>query len=421
MRSAGRTSSLRLRSGVVACLFATLIGIGIAEGQGQDTARTARPQGGNVPEEAKSLVVAIRSFFTATGAPEIGAGVVFGARGTALYIATAAHVVQRDTVPASRIWVAFASGDSTEATLAHRKEGELDLAVVSVAGDPTRLPQWTPGSWNRRGNVRSLRSDDPVSPVGCPRNRCWGAPSPPDRIIGKDPPEIIFQSTFVGPGMSGGALFNAWWEVVGLVIKHEPAHSTALEIDGVLRQVDAWGFPVLLKRPPVPRGWYHTTIGAAVLASTTSSAAVTGDGRAPSGRVTMVRQASRIVSWHLAGLRLTPENLAVTAAMAGIGLQLSTGRFAVHPFAEAGFGHVEGRHDIGGYTVATASGANQYIPYFRRVEGDGLGVGGGMNLEVVTWPRIIVEFTAGYWSFTRPVDAPKLDDLFIGGGVRLGL
>ena len=98
---------VRLRGVLAGCLFASLIDIGVAEGQGQDTVKAAGDQGGNVPEEAKSLVVEVRSYFTVSGAPELAAGIIFGAKATALYIATAAHVVQRDTVIARRILVRF--------------------------------------------------------------------------------------------------------------------------------------------------------------------------------------------------------------------------------------------------------------------------------------------------------------------------
>jgi len=126
------------------------------------------------------------------------------------------------------------------------------------------------------------------------------------------------------------------------------------------------------------------------------------------------------VSWHVAALRLTPQNLVVTAGMGGVGLHLKKGRFALHPYLEAGLGQVEGRFDLGGYYVATAGGA-AYVPFWSRVVGDGLGIGGGMSVETVALPRTIVEFTAGYWSFTTPLNAPKLADLFIGGGIRFGL
>jgi hypothetical protein len=126
------------------------------------------------------------------------------------------------------------------------------------------------------------------------------------------------------------------------------------------------------------------------------------------------------VSWHVAGMRLTPRNLAITAGMAGVGVQVKRGRLTMHPYVEVGFGQVEGRHDLGGYYVA-APGGSRYVPLWNRVVADGLGIGGGVNVEVVALPRTIIELTSGYWSFTTPINAPKLTNLFVGAGVRLGL
>ena len=396
-----------MRSAVLAVCALPLLG-----------SRVVVAQEGNVPPEPKSFVVDVLSYFEGSKTPTQGAGVLFGAGRDTLYIVTAAHVLQRDTT-LREVWVKFVSGDSVPAIVAHPKEGELDLAVLGVAMDASRLARWTPLSWDRKGDPGKLVSGDPVHPVGCPRSRCWGTPVPSDFMIGKDGPDILFQSSFVGPGMSGGALFNTLWEIVGVVIKHEPERANAIRMDRALRQVDAWGFPVTLKRPAIPRAWYHTTVGAAILASS-SSGGGTGETRAPSGRATITRQSSRRVSWHLAGLRLAPKNLAVTAGMGGVGLHLRAGRLAWHPFVEAGFGHVEARFDRGGYFVATGSGT-RYVPSFERVSGDGLGVGGGMNVQAVLLPPVIFEITAGYWSFTRPQNAPKLTNVFIGGGLRLGL
>jgi hypothetical protein len=326
-------------------------------------AGSAAAQTENVPPAAKAFVVRVVSYFEGRETPELGAGTIFGATGTTLHIATAAHVVQRDTI-ASRILVTFNAGDTAQATLAHPQEGDLDLAVLTVVVDPARVAELTPASWDRRGDVRSLRADDPVYPVGCPNGRCWEAPTPADRVVGKDRLGILFQSSVVATGSSGGALFNAWWEVVGLVTKHEPARANAISIDDVVRTLEGWHYQVRLRRPSVPRPGYRTTVGGMVMTSTSSSGA-SYEGRAPSGRVTLARQLSTLVNWHVGAMRLAPENLTITAGMAGLSLDLHSGRFGIQPFAEAGFGHVEGRHDIGGYTVAASSGS-KYVPFYNR-------------------------------------------------------
>jgi hypothetical protein len=364
------------------------------------------------------MVVGVTTYFDTT-AGQYGAGILVGASGSNLYIATAGHVLQGG--PGTPVvWVTFAAGDSARATIVLPRGSELDLAVLQVSADPTQAARWRPDSWDRVGNVRALRSDDPVSPVGCPQHVCWEAPAPADRVVGKDQLGILFQSYFVGPGSSGGALFNQWWEVVGLVTHDDPPRGEALRIDEVLDRVRAATLPVSLERPSVPRAGYPTTIGLSVLTSSSSSSPGGSESRAPSGRVTLERRVMPAVSWHVSALRLAPDNLAITAAMGGVGLHLAAGRFSAAPFVEAGFGHVEGRHDLGGYYIG-GSGGSQYVPLWNRETGDGLGIGGGATLQAIALPRTIVEITAGYWSFTTPENVPKLKKVFFGGGVRLGL
>lgn len=375
--------------------------------------RTA--EGGNVPDVAKALVVSITTSFGDSTAGPYGAGIIVGADGSGLYIATAGHVVQG----APRILVGFGPRDSVQASVVVPRGPDLDLAVLRVAADPAQRQKWTPPSWDRVGNVRALRSDDPVSPVGCPQHVCWEAPAPADRVVGKDPLGILFQSYFVGPGSSGGALFNQWWEIVGLVTHDEPPRGEAIRIDEVLDRVTAAKLPLNLERPSVPRAGYPTSIGVAILTSSSSSSAGY-ESRTPSGRVTLERRVLPAVSWHVSALRLAPENLAVSAGMGGVGLHLSRGRFSGALFVEAGFGRVEGRHDLGGYYVVGSSGS-EYVPLWNRETADGLGIGGGATLAAIAFPRTIVEITAGYWSFTTPENVDKLKKVFFGGGVRLGL
>lgn len=389
---------------------------GLLDGQGATPKKP--PSTSNVPPEARALVVQINTFVRPGVVSPYGAGIIVGASGDAIYIATANHVLQFGTITPT-VWVVFASGDSSEATIVGRGDSIVDVALLQVTGDRTKLARWTPRSWNRLGSVQALRSDDPVSPVGCPNRKCWLAPSPADHVAWRDQFGIVFQSYFVDPGSSGGALFNESWEVVGMVVRHAPPRPEALSINEVLRFVQGWR-PVRLTAPSIPRAGYRTAIGLTVLGPGRGNEGIGTQHRWPSARLALLRSAGRVVRWHASALRLAPANLAITAGMAGLDLHLRQGRFALGPFVEAGFGHVEGRHDLGGYYVA-GSGGNEYVPLWDQVVGDGIGVGGGVTLEAFVLPHGALELTAGYWSFTAPENAPKLKKLFIGAGVRLGL
>lgn len=373
----------------------------------------------NVPDEAKSLVVQINTFVGPGVSSPYGAGIIIATQGDSLYIVTADHVLKFGNATPT-VWVVFATGDSAAASILARGDSLIDLALLKVTADRASIARWTPRSWDRVGDVLALRSDDPVSPVGCPEQKCWLAPSPADHVAWRDQLGIVFQSYFVSNGSSGGALFNQWWEVVGMVVEYAPPRPEAISIDRVLRTVRNWGQPVTLEPPSIPRAGYRTTIGFTVLAPGHGDEGIGAEQRWPSGRLTLLRQAGPVLRWHLAALRLAPANLAVSAGMVGLDLHLRQGRLALDPFVEAGFGHVETRHDLGGYLIAGSNG-DVYVPLWERLVGDGIGVGGGATVEASLLPHIILSVTAGYWTFTTPLDAPKLGKVFVGGGVRLGL
>jgi len=370
----------------------------------------------NVPIEAKALVVRLASQFGDTGsAPVLGAGILVGADASNLYVATARHVIRQDSVNAHTIWTCLATGDSGRATLVTFSP-DLDFALLRLPANKTLLARAVPQSWDRRARG-SVHSDDAVNPVGCPSGRCWQAPRPADRVMWAGNIEILFQTVFVDEGSSGGALFNRWWEVVGMVTTDDPPRGGAIPIDRVMAPVDSLRIPLQMRRPPFPRGGYRMSLGGSVMLATTGGG---GGGRVPSGRLTLTRQASPVISWHLAALRLAPENLAISAGLAGVGVELRQGRFVLRPFVEAGFGRTEGRYDLGGYYVA-GPGGSRYVPFWRRVQGAGAGLGGGIGLEAITLSRVIVDVTAGYWTFTTPENSPRLRGAFIGAGLRWGL
>ena len=388
----------------------------------------AAQQGQVAPDAARNLVVKIATYRRDTHQRTgIGAGVVFGGNDSLVYIVTAAHTISfrppgrpvdepRDTVAASVVLAGLDSNEVPATLVAIAPDTQLDVAVISIPRPAVR------GRWratvpvDRLGSVKGLVNGVPVWPLGCPGGACWEAPAQPDHVMAVDGRGILFQSSFVQVGSSGGALFNQWWEVVGMVTEDLTVRANAVPIDLVMAQLKRWRLPVMLVAPTVPRGGYRTSVGFSLLAPGPSPFDGDPDRAVPSGRVTFTRQPVPTVTWHVGLLRLAPQNLGVMAVMGGGGLHLKTGRWAFSPFVEAGFGRIEGRFDIGGYYVG-----GRYVPAYSRVTGDGLGFGAGATAEVILAPRIIIEFNAGFWSFTTPENAPKLRRLFVGPGWRWAL
>jgi S1-C subfamily serine protease len=388
----------------------------------------AFPQNSNPsPPQARDLVLAVESRFVIeedsieASRSESGAAILVGIDDGRIYLATAKHVIAQGSIAREVTVRRYDSQEPIAATVADTVP-DLDLAVLTI---PRAAIEPLP-ALDRRGDPRRLRYNDLVSPMGCPRGVCWAVPAPPDRVVGIDRQGIIFQSVFVNPGSSGGALFNGDWEVVGLVTYDQPPRANAISIDDVLDHVLALQHPVSLRRSKVPRTGYSLHAGASLLAAINpTSESSLPDSRALSGRIVATRRGDLYgLTWHIAALRLAPPNLRVTAATGGVGVDFRWGWVTVQPFLELGLGRVEGRYfaDTVAYTVG-----GKPVPYIHAAKEDGPGIGGGMSVMGIVAPHITLEVIGGHWSFKRPTKVPEPDkvpelpDVFIGGGVRWGI
>jgi hypothetical protein len=373
-------------------------------------------------EEALRLVVKLISY-SESKFYQYGTGIVIGDRGDTLLIATAAHVVLDATTPVDSVHAFFYTQCDrlVRARICRRFDPKrnLDLAVLCVPA--AAVPGIRP-SWSRMGNARRLSARTPVYPVGCPAGRCWEV-GQPDKVLvaSSKQPRIVFTTFFVSPGHSGGPLFNEWWEVVGMLTIHGQPLSEALPIDSVLNaacDANCRRQEQTLKAPFVPRGGYRLSLGLNGL-----FAKAVGDpgGRFPAGRANLMYRVNPLLELHAGSIRLTPQNLSVTGAMLGLGLNLpSRTRVWLNPFLEGGFGHVEGRFDAGGHYINN-NGTNVYVPLWQQVKDDALGYGAGVSVMGLVAPRTIVEVIVGHWSFNRPPNAPRMPDLVWGAGLRLGM
>lgn len=408
----------------------------------------------HVPLEARSLIVAIRSYQPGRNIAQFGAGIVTGVDDDRIYIATALHVVKQRDQMAERIFVSFESqpGDSLQAEVVHVSDDAqaLDLAFISVpvAGAPDAFMS----ALDRLGESVRLRAGDAVSPIGCPDEVCWGAPSPPDRVLLTTPLEVVFQSNFTKRGSSGGGLFDRWWEVVGLVTRVDPPRADAIPMKFIVEQAETWNVPVTLRRPKIPRGWYRNTVKVDILFPSASP----GD-LFPSLRATFSHSVRRPLTIDASYLRLAPGELTgcppeptsamiltpqqfielevrqpcafvMNAGVIGVGLDINRGRFAAHPFVEGGIAQQEARVDDFGFFLE--GDPPVYQPANRSDEQTSVVVGGGLAVDFVVVPRLIVEVLAAYWSFEDPFlavdplgefDNPDVPHFYFGFGVGLGL
>src|SRR5262249_39128737 len=154
---------------------------------------------------------------------------------------------------------------------------------------------------------------------------------------------IIFHTTSVDVGDSGGALLNRWGEIVGVVFSFEQLRAHAVRMDIALDQLCARTLDTSATRersgrsmykcsfvdpgltpPAFPRAGYTSTVDAALLGTSR------GKGL-PSGRIIAQRQMNASSSWHAGVMRLAPPNISLVAVVAGASLDVRRGRWTASP------------------------------------------------------------------------------------------
>jgi Trypsin-like peptidase domain len=362
-----------------------------------------------MPPEAKNLVVQVLA--TGGDEEEVGAGIVV-ATSDRIIIATAAHVVRTAQQGAKiRVVFQFARNDTVTAKV-EQVDRDLDLAVLSVARAGKAAP---PFAFDRAGDPQALEAGSLVVPVGCPERVCWEAPVSGDRVISASARRVRFESFFVSPGSSGGALFNQQWEVVGLITEKNSQDGVAVGIAEVADRLHKWNYPVQLRPTSIPRAGYRTSLSLAGLAPSTG--AITEPGRVPSGRLALFFRGQQRIGWHVTALRLAPTDLQITGGMVGTSVALRAGRFGIAPFGEVGVARVKGRFQAGSYTVQSGTDTVQ-VPVWQTLTNDVIGVGFGADLEFLIAPHFALTGVAGHWNFRTDSQLRSIPTAFAGAGFK---
>lgn len=417
---------------------------------------TCRPATSVAPLDALRLVVNVRA-----GA-QTGAGVIVGWTDATVFIATADHVAFDVDIERSPINVRFYDncGEDVPATVCSVPFDDfLDLALLCADATAVSLAGAIRPDMSRQGRPVTARSV--VHPVGCPNGNCWGV-SPPDQVVAatagvprqsgpqaldgaNGQPEVVYFEqgqwpairffTFtVANGNSGGALFNEWFEVVGIVYEVASGFALAIPMEEARERLctsgslDCAAGDFQLHSPPVPRAEYRVSIGGSLMSPSTGS--TFPDGRAPSGRLNVMYQISPLVEIHAGALRLTPDDMSTTGGMLGVGLTKKVGRFLFNGFVEGGFARIEGRFDAGGFFVDNGGGEPEYVPFYNQFEDDALGYGVGAAVQIQLIRHWNLEVFGGHWEYSLPSDLPEntpeltvsptFPAFFLGAGLRFG-
>jgi len=203
----------------------------------------------DTPETATRLVVAITSQFESGS--EFGSGIVVGAGGGRLYIATAEHVIRQSGENAKRIEVKLTDASPVVTADVFRRAGDdSDLAALTVTQTANLNLEASPFDLRRAADLASARRGDPVFALGNLQGGGWRRNVAPDTLSQVAAGTIRFDSSFIGKGLSGGALFNERWQILGMIVRDDPPVGQALSIERVTATLKTWGVPVQLRTPP---------------------------------------------------------------------------------------------------------------------------------------------------------------------------
>jgi tetratricopeptide (TPR) repeat protein len=199
-------------------------------------------------ERAKSGVVMIEAKF-----PDMttnsGAGIVIAADGQNVWVVTARHVISRavgDTATSIKVMFEPRQGQWITAEPLDFRDTDLDIGAILV-----RLPAGLPAAQLKGIGIApasSLLRGVDVYPLGYPQGNRWRLSPRPDTLLeavaGR--PTVVFQSSSLQPGNSGGPLLDGCGRVLGLVTQDASQEGHAIPIQAVVDTVRRWRFPPLL-------------------------------------------------------------------------------------------------------------------------------------------------------------------------------
>jgi ankyrin repeat protein len=205
------------------------------------------------------------------GAETFGAGIVFARSPSSLSIVTANHVVRRGPEAAIGLQVSLKPYPNRPlpARLLPQADAEKDVAVL-VVDDPAargvnmcaiRLdllpnPDVKYGVWGPRPELDLLpkKRGDPVYPVGNPNGVPWGVPVAPDLVADITGGQIVFQSSAIARGHSGGGLLSKKGGLLGMIQADEPPYGRAISWSAVAEILTRWSLSVHVRKS-ASEGW----------------------------------------------------------------------------------------------------------------------------------------------------------------------
>jgi hypothetical protein len=253
-----------------------------------------------------------------------GAGIIVGFDEKTIYVATADHVVIDPSTGAQvNISAKFLGvSDPRPATTFKTSEprGSGDLAVIMVPRDAI-LDKYLNGlNFSMLPTSASPAVNGAVNSIGCWGGSSWASGS--DEVLLAATQDNLRVHSTVNEGQSGGGLFSAAWELIGMPLDVSVNEMSARPIDSILRDLRAWGVPVALK----PRLAKDHVMGADDLAQlvlrrerSQTLATRSNSLRAANPMRALIIGAEAVNQTRADGFVLAPAREALTGAQLGIG------------------------------------------------------------------------------------------------------
>jgi hypothetical protein len=183
-------------------------------------------------DDVRKRVPKIDSVF-GTEVGERGAGLVVGVQGSDVLIATAAHVVENASGPATTIHISLPSTSQPidGATIAEHDQ-RLDIALLRL-----RAPELT-SQFADAGRIcfRAPVADEPVTTIGHPLDTLWQVSSVNNVILkeyNNDPRMFTISGKGVARGSSGGPVLGADGCLLGFVSRTSAVETVVVTADRV--------------------------------------------------------------------------------------------------------------------------------------------------------------------------------------------